>query len=76
MVPEILVGDPGARARVDGWMDWSQISVQPDFLSGVFWVFYRTPEAERTGRRSAPRSSGPRCISKRSIDCWRAGHIC
>jgi glutathione S-transferase len=40
-------GDPAARARVDGWMDWSQTSLQPDFLSGVFWGFYRTPEAGR-----------------------------
>ena len=39
--------DPAARARVDGWMDWSQTSLQPDFLGGVFWGFYRTPEAER-----------------------------
>jgi glutathione S-transferase len=40
-------GDAVARARVDGWMDWSQTSLQPDFLSGVFWGFYRTPEAKR-----------------------------
>jgi glutathione S-transferase len=40
-------GDPVARVRIDGWMDWSQTSLQPDFLSGVFWGFYRTPEAER-----------------------------
>jgi glutathione S-transferase len=39
--------DPVARARVDGWMDWSQTSLQPDFLSGVFWGFYRTPEDRR-----------------------------
>jgi glutathione S-transferase len=39
--------DLTARARVDGWMDWSQTSLQPDFLGGVFWGFYRTPEAER-----------------------------
>ena len=36
--------DPAARADVDGWMDWSQTSLQPDFLMGVFWGFYRTPE--------------------------------
>ena len=36
-----------ARARVDGWMDWSQTSLQPDFLVGVFWGFYRTPEDKR-----------------------------
>jgi glutathione S-transferase len=39
--------DPAARARVEGWMDWSQTSLQPDFLNGVFWGFYRTPEAKR-----------------------------
>jgi glutathione S-transferase len=40
-------GDPAARARVDGWMDWSQTSLQPDFLNGVFWGFFRTPEQRR-----------------------------
>src|SRR3981081_1194451 len=39
--------DPAARARVEGWMDWSQTSLQPDFLIGVFWGFYRTPEDKR-----------------------------
>jgi len=39
--------DPAARAVVDGWMDWSQTSLQPDFLSGVFWGFYRTPDDQR-----------------------------
>jgi glutathione S-transferase len=39
--------DPAVRARVDGWMDWSQTSLQPDFLMGVFWGFYRTPKAQR-----------------------------
>jgi glutathione S-transferase len=28
-------------------MDWSQTSLQPDFLVGVFWGFYRTPEHKR-----------------------------
>lgn len=35
-------------------MDWSQSSLQPAFLNGIFWGFYRTPEAQRdpsaTGR--------------------------
>ncbi|MEL6126613.1 MAG: glutathione S-transferase [Pseudomonadota bacterium] len=35
------------RARVDGWLDWTATRLQPDFLSGVFWGGYRTPEAER-----------------------------
>ena len=39
--------DPVARAAVDRWMDWSQTSLQPDFLVGVFWGFYRTPEDKR-----------------------------
>ncbi len=28
-------------------MDWSQTTLQPDFLTGVFWGFYRTPEPQR-----------------------------
>jgi len=39
--------DPAARARIEGWMDWSQTALQPDFLMGVFWGFYRTPEDQR-----------------------------
>jgi glutathione S-transferase len=51
--------DPVARARVDGWMDWSQTSLQPDFLVGVFWGFYRTPEDKRNW--PAIRASLARC---------------
>jgi len=40
--------DPAQRAGVDGWMDWSQTALQPDFLGGVFWGFYRTPEDKRS----------------------------
>jgi glutathione S-transferase len=39
--------DPAARAPIDGWMDWSQTALQPDFLGGVFWGFYRTPDDKR-----------------------------
>jgi glutathione S-transferase len=39
--------DPAGRAVVDGWMDWSQTALQPAFLNGVFWGYYRTPEAQR-----------------------------
>jgi glutathione S-transferase len=39
--------DPAERAMVERWMDWSATSLQPDFLMGVFWGYYRTPEAER-----------------------------
>ncbi len=39
--------DPGERSQAERWMDWSQATLQPDFLMGVFWGFYRTPEAQR-----------------------------
>jgi glutathione S-transferase len=39
--------DPVVRAQVDGWMDWSHTALQPDFLVGVFWGFYRMPEDKR-----------------------------
>ena len=52
--------DPAARARVDGWMDWSQTALQPDFLIGVFWGFFRTPEDKRNW--PAIRSALARCV--------------
>ena len=39
--------DAAARSDWDRWLDWSQTSLQPDFLVGVFWGFYRTPEPQR-----------------------------
>ncbi len=39
--------DPAARSRIDGWMDWAQTALQPAFLNGVFWRYYRTPAAQR-----------------------------
>jgi len=51
--------DPSARARAESWMDWSQTALQPDFLNGVFWGYYRTPKAQRDWR--AIRSSIARC---------------
>jgi glutathione S-transferase len=39
--------DPVARAHGDAWMDWAQTALQPAFLGGVFWGYYRTLEAER-----------------------------
>lgn len=45
----------GASERVwqDQWMDWTATSLQPDFLSGVFWGHYRTPEKDRDERTVA-----------------------
>jgi glutathione S-transferase len=39
--------DPGQRSGVDRWMDWSLSSLQPAFISGVFWGLCRTPEPLR-----------------------------
>jgi glutathione S-transferase len=39
--------DPAERSESDRWMDWSQTTLQPDFLIGVFWGFYRTPDGQR-----------------------------
>lgn len=39
--------DPFERSLADRWMDWCATAWQPAFLGGVFWGFYRTPEAER-----------------------------
>ena len=38
---------PAKRARIEPWIDWAQTSFQVDFLSGVFWGLYRTPEPQR-----------------------------
>jgi glutathione S-transferase len=39
--------DPAVRSQIDRWMDWAQTTLQPDFLTGVFWGFYRTPQTQR-----------------------------
>jgi glutathione S-transferase len=39
--------DPELRSNVDRWVDWSATTLQPDFLNGIFWGFYRTPAAKR-----------------------------
>lgn len=39
--------DPAERSLADHWMDWSQCTLRPDFLNGVFWGYYRTPAVQR-----------------------------
>jgi len=39
--------DAATRSQWDRWMDWAHTTLQPDFLVGVFWGFYRTPEPQR-----------------------------
>ena len=42
--------DPAVRSQSERWMDWAHTTLQPDFLTGVFWGFYRTPAAQRDTR--------------------------
>jgi len=39
--------DAGERSLFDRWMDWCLAHWQPAFSTGVFWGYYRTPEAKR-----------------------------
>ena len=39
--------DAGERSAFDRWMDWCQAHWQPAFSTGVFWGYFRTPEADR-----------------------------
>jgi len=39
--------DAGLGAQCDMWMDWTLADLQPAFIGGVFWNFYRTPEEQR-----------------------------
>lgn len=39
--------DPFARSLEERWMDWMLATLQPDFLLGVFWSYYRTPTDKR-----------------------------
>ncbi|AJY39785.1 glutathione S-transferase [Burkholderia humptydooensis] len=51
--------DPLARSQADRWIDWMLATLQPDFLTGVFWGYYRTPEPRR--RWDAIRRDVARC---------------
>lgn len=57
--PGFWSDDPGERSQIEGWMDWAQTTVQPDFMTGVFWGFFRTPEPRRDW--PAIRASIARC---------------
>jgi glutathione S-transferase len=37
------------RSSGDIWIEWTQASLQPMFINGVFWGYYRTPESQRDG---------------------------
>jgi glutathione S-transferase len=64
--------DDFTRSLSDRWMDWAQSSLQPDFLLGVFWGFYRTPEPQRDW--PAIRQRIERCAKHfELLDRWLAG---
>jgi glutathione S-transferase len=42
--PRFWSADAAQRSHAERWMDWAQTTLQPDFLLGVFWGLYRTPE--------------------------------
>ena len=44
--PALWPEDPAERALAERWMDWSLATLQPA-LMGLFWGWYRTPEARR-----------------------------
>ena len=39
--------DAVQRSASDIWIEWTQTNLQPPLVNGVFWGFYRTPEAQR-----------------------------
>lgn len=49
--PRYWPAGAGERSRFDRWMDWCQAHWQPAFSTGVFWGYYRTPEADRDWTR-------------------------
>ncbi len=38
---------PRARAPIDQWLEWAKTTVDAPLITGVFWGYWRTPEAER-----------------------------
>ncbi len=47
--------DPAERSLADRWIDWTESTLQPPFMGGVFWAFYRTPP-ERHDKPAIARS--------------------
>ena len=39
--------DPGKRARLDMWAEWTKTSISPQLIYKVFWQLVRTKAAER-----------------------------
>ncbi len=71
--PQFWADDPGDQSQADRWMDWGQVTLQRDFLTGVFWGGYRTPPAQRD--EAAVAAAVDRCAGHmRLIDRTIAGN--
>jgi len=68
--------DASERSQVDRWMGWAQTALQPDFLMGVFWGFYRTPETQRNWLPFGRRLRGVPSIFSCWIGCSQIGGSC
>jgi len=68
--------DAAQRSLCDRWMDWSQSKLQPDFLNGVFWAYYRTPASQRDIAAVDERSGVAENIFYWSIRSWPAANSC
>jgi glutathione S-transferase len=53
--------DPAVQSQADRWMDWYQAALAPAIVGGLFWGYYRTPEAKRNW--PAIRQSINRCAA-------------
>lgn len=63
--------DPALRSDSDRWIDWSQTTLQPTFLHGVFWGYFRTPAPKRNW--PAIQKALDQCsASFRLLDHWLA----
>ncbi|KWF60830.1 hypothetical protein WT57_01900 [Burkholderia pseudomultivorans] len=49
--PRFWSDDPGVQSHADRWLDWSQTTLQPAFLTGVFRAYFRTPPEQRDNAR-------------------------
>lgn len=63
--PDFWSPKPAERARAEQWMDWGQTVLQPDFLDGVFWKGFRTPDAKQD--KSAVRAKIHRCAAHMAL---------
>ncbi len=41
------IDDSAARSQVDRWIEWSQATLQPALIDGIFWPYFRTPPSRR-----------------------------